>query len=474
MDLIDDDGRLFGVVNLVDALAVLFVLTVIVAGIAFVNPFASPEPATRYATIDLGEQPGYLAERIDEGDEMVLEDAPGNLTVTDVHVTPASGDRVNVVVRAQLRGRMVFDETRGRDVFEYDGDRLTQGRSLRIDTLEYVAEGTVVSVDETDPDLATSTRSVLVQATVSPETARTIERGDAFRVSGREVATVDSVTLLPGPGPDRHLVVLGLDLVTIDRGDGPQFAGRELRLETTVPFRTEEYALSSRITRVGTTTPNMGDSQVVVRTTVQTTTANSIGVGDEYRIGSTTVGTVESIQRYPTGDQTTERVVLGLTLRTLQRGGTVQFGTRELRLGTSIRFTTDTYSLSGQLIRRNGLSLPGEPRERTVQIKLANVPPELADSISAGMTETRGDTTIAEVLDVRVEPAEITLTSEDGNIFRREHPVNRDVYLTVRVRTRETPTGLQFHAQPLQSGNDIVLDLGSVTVRGTVVELRND
>ena len=38
MEIIDDEGNLFGVVNIVDALVVLEILAVVIAGIAFTNP----------------------------------------------------------------------------------------------------------------------------------------------------------------------------------------------------------------------------------------------------------------------------------------------------------------------------------------------------------------------------------------------------------------------------------------------------
>ncbi|MFC7231557.1 DUF4330 family protein [Saliphagus sp. GCM10025308] len=76
MELIDDEGKLFGRVNVVDALVVLILLAVVVAGIAVVGVLSGDaEPETRYATIDLGPQSEHVAEQISEGDVMYLEEA---------------------------------------------------------------------------------------------------------------------------------------------------------------------------------------------------------------------------------------------------------------------------------------------------------------------------------------------------------------------------------------------------------------
>lgn len=75
MEIIDNDGNLFGRVNVVDALVVLAVLAVTVAGAAFVfdDGGSGPEQtATVNATLDLGTQPPFVVDAIDEGDSYPL------------------------------------------------------------------------------------------------------------------------------------------------------------------------------------------------------------------------------------------------------------------------------------------------------------------------------------------------------------------------------------------------------------------
>ena len=60
--IIDDEGKLFGLINVVDALVVLVVLAIVVAGIALIAVPGSED--TRYATVDMGTQPDHVAGQI--------------------------------------------------------------------------------------------------------------------------------------------------------------------------------------------------------------------------------------------------------------------------------------------------------------------------------------------------------------------------------------------------------------------------
>jgi hypothetical protein len=102
--LLDDEGKLFGAVNIVDALVVLFVVAVAVAGAALVfqpepEP-ESPDPTTTNVTLDLGTQPSYIVTEIAEGDTY-SPDSNSKLTITEVYPTPQDS-WTRVILRATL------------------------------------------------------------------------------------------------------------------------------------------------------------------------------------------------------------------------------------------------------------------------------------------------------------------------------------------------------------------------------------
>lgn len=471
MELIDEDGRIFGVVNVIDALAVLLVLAVVVAGIALVNPFASTETATRYATIDLGEQPAYVAEQVSSGDVMSPPGTPGNLTVTDTYVTPAEENNVSVVVRARIDGTLEEREGRPGGAFTFAGERVHQGGSMSIDTDDYAVSGTVVELNEDGRSLTTERTRVRMSATVSSDVARAIETGDTVTLADREVARITDVHRAPGPNSTSRRVDLGLELDALQRSGGRSYGGAPLALDRQVTFDAGSYRLTGRIDSLGTDDIERETASAVIETTVPARVADDVAVGDEYTVAGTTVATVQSVDTYPTEEQGQRQVILGLELTTVRREGGQFFGDTPLRLGATVPFETDAYRLSGDVINRESFDQPGEETTKTVVIKLASVEPEIADGIREGMTEGSGDETVARIVDKRVESANVILTSESGEIFQRQHPRNEDVYLTVEVTVQETRTGLRFHSRPLQEGNNVTLDFGTISVDGTVIEI---
>jgi hypothetical protein len=369
MELLDERGRLFGLINVIDLLAVLFALAVVVAGVALVlsdDSSPKPETDTRYVTLELGNQPTYVTERISAGDRSDVDGAPDNLTITDVYVTPSGGQSSSVTVRARMTGQL---QENG-ETFTFAGNPLLLGRQLTVETDEYRVSGTVTAVQRDGDSLPISTTDVLLTTTLPADIAETISAGDRYRVDGQTLATVESTTV------------------------------------------------------------------------------------------------------YPANDPSNRRVHLGLSLRTLTRHGEPRFGGQAVGLGESLSVRLGQYDVNGQITQLGRTSLPGDVTSTTVVMELSDVPPERAANVRAGVTETIGDTQYAEVTDVRSEPSEVVLTSDDGNISLREHPRNVDVSVTVDLRTRETDSGLTFHGQPLRLNDQIALEFRFVTLRGTVIEFR--
>jgi len=360
--LIDDEGRLFGRVNIIDAFVVLVVIAVVFAGLLFVLvPDSSPSSsATRYATIDLGTQPDYVATLITEGDS-IQEDNGETITITDVYATASGSDR-----RVRVRARITAPVDSG--TITYDGTPLRVGRNIRLQTDEYTTQGTVTSVANTTPDLSVTSTDVLLRTTLSPETASDIESGQTFRVDGRPVATIRSVNAYPS-------------------GDGNVLA------------------------------------------------------------------------------------ILGITYQTYISSDKPYFGDTVVRDGATLPFEADGRSFQGEVIRRGVLSPPGEETTRTVSLKMERVDPDLASGIRTGLTEGVRGETIAQLVRVEVEPATVVLTSQDGDVYRRQHPVQKDITMTAELKVRETDTGVRFKGAPIQQGGTVVLDFGVVSIEATVLRI---
>ncbi|WP_152042431.1 DUF4330 family protein [Salinigranum salinum] len=365
MVVIDEQGRLFGLVNLVDALVVLVVLAILVAGVTFVIGGDSDTPtsdtAVRYATLDLGVQPAYVATHISEGDA-VQPDNVENMTITDVY-SLKTGDGRHLYTRVRING-MIHDET-----VTYDGDPLRVGRNLSLTTPAYATSGTITAVDATTPDLPVGETDVLLRTTLPADAVDAMRTGDEYRIDGRTVATVQSVMAHKTDTPGQVRAYVGVTYRTYRTNDGPQFAGTHVREGVTLPLETDATAFDGEVVRVGATEPR------------------------------------------------------------------------------------------------------GTEATRTVRLEIENTDPDLGDALRTGMTERVRGETVVELTDIAVEPSTMVVTSQDGNVYRREHPVEEDVTLTADLRVRETNAGLQFKGAPLRHGRTVFLDFGTVTVEATVVSV---
>ena len=192
--LLDDEGRLFGLVNVIDVLVVLLFLAVVVAGVTLLLPGGESgsdsggEVDTRFATIDLGQQPVSVAERISPGDEWDPDGTAHSLTITDVYRFDADGS-TNVTIRAAVDGtRIRANDAGDAPTLEFRGDRLRLGRTLGIETGEYSADGQVTRVDQSGRDLPIQESTFVVETQVSSGTTDEIAVGDQFRVAGDKFA----------------------------------------------------------------------------------------------------------------------------------------------------------------------------------------------------------------------------------------------------------------------------------------------
>ncbi|WP_415380054.1 DUF4330 family protein [Halosimplex sp. TS25] len=463
MAIIDEDGRIFGTINVVDALAVLLVLAVAAAGIALVTGSEPGEEETRHVTMDLGPQPEYVLEQIDAGDTASLENEPGNMTITDTHFTPGETD-------PQALARIEVTGTETEDTFTYGGRTLRLGRTLRFETDEYVVNGTIQNVGN-GTDLPTQERTVTLRGTVPNDVARDAEAGTETRIANQTVASISDVAVYDSNRSGHRTLFMAVDLRTYGTGDSAEFADTRIESGQKLVLPVAGYQFTGEIERTGGNLTRSNE-EVLVTNVVDESVARQIEAGDEYRVAGESVATVENVAAYGTNDPDRNRVYVGLSVQALTIGDRPQFGAnRTLREDTWLPFRTDNYEFGGRIVRTGTATQPGESAERTVEFELQNVPPERANSLSAGMTETAAGRTVARVTDVTVEPAVVVLESESGDIYEREHPVNKDVTLTGQLQVRELDDGVRFKGQTVQEGNTLVLDLGTTTVRAEVVDL---
>lgn len=467
MAVIDDEGNLFGVVNVVDALVVLLVLAVIAAGSALVLGTEDSEPVekeTRYATLDLGTQPSYVANLMESGD-MIEYGGGENLTVTDVYVTDQGNDK-RVLARVELEAPV--DET---EEFTFDEGPPRVGRELTIATNEYRASGRITSVSESDPSLNLVNRSVLVEGTLSIEEAERLSTNDSVVRGDATIASVEAFQLYGTENPNERRAIVVVEVLAHRNDERLEFGSTPLRLGERLQLNTGEYSLRGSILRVGARELPTAERDVLLRTGMPADEASQLSVGDEYEVNGQTVATVRSVDVYGTGSPERRLVYVGVSYVTYEPRAEPQFAGQVVREGATLPFRTDAYEFQGRVVRENALEQRGTETTRTVSLEIEGAQPDVVDSLETGMRERVGGETIALLTNVSSEPADVVLTSDDGNVYLREHPVQKDVSITAEIQVRESVNGITYKGEPIRPGDTILIDLGTITIRATVTSL---
>ena len=244
MELIDEDGNLFGAVNVVDVLAVCLVFAVLVAGVAAVGTLGAGDDADedseneiRYATIDLGTLPSSTADDVSIGDEMTHDDHPHTLTVTDVYATPVSSGETHVTVRTEVAGTHLEN-----GAYAFGDDEFAPGQNVSIDTGEYAATGGIDAVEDEGTELPRTETDVLLETTLSPSAAADVRVGDEVTFGDDTVATVETVSVYP-VSDERHRVFVGATLTTLERGSELRYGDAPVESGSVIPLSTADYDL---------------------------------------------------------------------------------------------------------------------------------------------------------------------------------------------------------------------------------------
>jgi hypothetical protein len=350
-------------------------------------------------------------------------------------------------------------------------DRFPQlGRTLAIETPIYNASGPIRDIGE-ESRLEIEDRQVVISDITTTSNALAIRPGETLEIAGSPVATIESIQTYERGDPGQIRVLAGLTLKTVNFGQQAQFGDTTLRRGATIPLQTDGFSLAGQVERVGTASLDRETRQVLVSDELDLPDAQAITPGDTYRVAGRTVATVESVQLYNTANPDRVRIFAGLALNTTNFGERSRFGETPLQEGATLPFRTDAYTLNGRIERLDALEQRGAATNRRVTLLMSDVPPTRAEMIEEGMTDRAGDETAAELLDVRREPSPIVLTSDGGNIFLRDHPLNQDIQLTASLAVRETTNGVRFKGGLIQRGSDITLAFGDTTIRATVVGL---
>lgn len=394
MEILDDSGRLFGTVNVIDALVILLVGAVLLAGAVFVLADDPGDPNVRYATVDLGEQPDYVVSQLAPDDVMEPEGTHDNITVTDTHVGPDG----HLLMRVAVQGEIV-EVADDRFQFHFAGEPFRSGQALTFETVDYEVEGTVTALAAEDDTIPATDTSVVTMSHISEDTAQNLDVGDTYTVEGTDIATIESKLIYPGE--DETVALLGLSLDTYTRSGTPHFGNEAVRSGATIPFETADYALETDVRQRGSYDIATDTTEVVLETTVSASEAESITTGDTYTVAGESVAEITDVARFPTDDPDTVHVRIGAEYTTYEDSGSIYFGDQNVRTGESLPFVTDAYELEADITQRGSADITRTTQSVVIDTTIANAE---ADRLEEGDTFSLAGDTVAEIGSVTLYP----------------------------------------------------------------------
>lgn len=252
MAIIDEQGRLFGAVNIIDLLVAAVVLVTLASGAVFVL-IDDPEPTQeRYLTVVLDDRPGGAVPALDSGTvtppDGRVDLGPVEGRVTDTYVTPGVDRFLTVArIRVNVSDSIAARTTDRRLVTEQEtylvGDRISLSAGDR------VYRGSVHAVGRSGEELPIRTVETTVVARLPSAVADRIQPGDTQRVAGHEIARVTTVDRGPAEN-GRTGVTVSLTLRVLEADGATLYGSQSLRPGAEIRVTPDEYEFTATVTEV--------------------------------------------------------------------------------------------------------------------------------------------------------------------------------------------------------------------------------
>lgn len=140
--MIDERGRVFGVVNVVDLLVSTFVVALFASGVVVVADdigVGTSESVRQTVVVETGPHGAHVSEAITSGDVPTAE----GLSVRNVAVVNETDSGSTLHLTVSLRVQQTDD-----GLPQYRGERLVVDRTLRLDLGDVIVSGRVIDIVE--------------------------------------------------------------------------------------------------------------------------------------------------------------------------------------------------------------------------------------------------------------------------------------------------------------------------------------
>lgn len=203
--------------------------------------------------------------------------------------------------------------------------------------------------------------------------------------------------------------------------------------------------------------------------------ANAIQVGDvEYDASGRKIGEVLEIKKYEDNEKKEFLLKVKLKVDINPKTGSLRYKNNNLEIGNPLIIKPAKKSITGSVVWIEGVEDEREKKDLNITLKLYSAYPWMAEVINVGdkMTDENGEV-IAEILNKKVELAEMTVVTDWGEVLARRDPLKRDITLKVRIKVVKAVNQWFFaKTQEVKVANPLRLGMPNYNIDRTVVDNR--
>lgn len=108
----------------------------------------------------------------------------------------------------------------------------------------------------------------------------------------------------------------------------------------------------------------------------------------------------------------------------------------------------------------------------TVDILKKNQDQWRLDAISKGDIQIKDEEVIAKIIKLETKPSQMIITTDDGEIIIKDHPIKKDIFLTIELISEFDRDQRRFNNQVLLIGNGLRFQTEKYNIKGTIVDMR--
>ncbi len=526
MKLIDEKGKLFGKINIIDFMVILFLFCMLPAfyfGYKILNRGAAVPVEVEKTSIDVyaafknltpeaAELISIGDKEIDDGGNVIGEIlAVNRIEPNFIEIVLGEGNTIvkedaqkkQVTVKMNLVGRLD-----GNDIF-YKENKIKIGSTIDFKTDKYEAKGIIaLEVSRTAEVSKAGFNAMnlsLLFKNLSPEIANLISVGD-FEAdkSGNTIAKVLTVgrpepysykvdlgggNYITRTDPQKKQLLTKVEIMGRIEGNAFYFRDKRIALDSEIEFNTNKYDIKGIVIKEPVSVKPSVKLPINVDFLFKNLSpeiANLISVGDfEADKSGNTIAKVLTVGRpepysykvdlgggnYITRtDPQKKQLLTKVEIMGRIEGNAFYFKDKRIALDSIIEFDTNKYKIEGVVSKEPASVKRVDKKWVALKVKFTNLMPELAVLINEGDEERElSGELVAKVTSILSNEAADVVIQQGGGMEVVKHPINKDVILSIEALCTRAQKGLLFRESRIKVGNNLSLQTEKYDIEGIII-----